>query len=78
MKSEDSALLALTERVCVSLAVRLMVVLVVMVVVEAGVLAVEESVGESVDTLHLPVCLAGGWDSPAVESVEVSLFERPD
>ena len=63
-----------------SLEVRLLVVLVVVVVVaEASVLAVEESVGESVDTLHLPVCrLAGGWDSPAVESVEVSLFEGPD
>ena len=67
-------LLAMSLLVSLALAAPVPVVL-----AEAGVLAVEESVGESVDTLHLPVCrLAGGWDSPAVESVEVSLFEGPD
>ena len=73
MKSEYSALFALTELLSVSLAVRLVMVV---VLVEAGVLAVEEGVWESVDTGHISV---GGMsrtrDRLTIEGVEVSLSE---
>ena len=64
MKPEDSALFTLTELVLMSglLAVMVRVVVVlagvaVLVLVEAGVLAVEESVGQGVDSMNLTATL---------------------
>ena len=64
MKPEDSALFTLTELVLMSglLAVMVRVVVVlagvsVLVLVEAGVLAVEESVGQGVDSMDLAATL---------------------
>ena len=87
MKPEDSALFTLTELVFMSgwLAMAMVVVMGVGVgvgvgvLVEAGVLAVEESVGQGVDTMVawlaalLPVL--GGRQSSALVVVEVSFSE---
>ena len=78
MKSEAPALLTLAEPVSVSLAV--LVVLQVLLLVEAGVLTVEEGVGEGVDAVLVSVggrpgdreCLA------ALQGVEVSFSEGLD
>lgn len=66
MKPEDSALFTLTELVLMSGLLAVMMVLVVvlvmvgvavLVLVEAGVLAVEESVGQGVDSMNLAATL---------------------
>ena len=86
MKPEDSALFTLTELVLMSglLAVMVRVVVVlagvaVLVLVEAGVLAVEESVGQGVysmvDWPAALISVLGGRESSALVVVEVSFSE---
>ena len=84
MKPEDSALFTLTELVFMSGWLAMVVVGVgvgvgVLVLVEAGVLAVEESVGQGVysmvDWPAALISVLGGRESSALVVVEVSFSE---